>query len=83
MSSIDSSENKIEQFKKDITEEKKFEEMLNKKFNEQYDENLEDILLLEKDVFLKQIKEGVQLLLEEKYTDYYSTTDKFSKLLKK
>jgi len=83
MASIDSSEIKIERFENEIMNEKKFEENINHRFSEQYDENMEDILLLEKDIFLNQIKEGVQLLLEDNYTDYCFSNEKVTKLISK
>ena len=83
MASIDSSEIKIERFENEIMDEKKFEEKINHRFCDQYDENIEDILLLEKDIFLNQIKEGVQLLLEDNYTDYCFSNEKVTKLISK
>ncbi len=83
MASEVSSEMKIERFENEILDEEKFEENLNNKFNEQYDENIEDILLLDKDIFLNQIKDGVQLLLEDKYTDFCFTNDTTTKLISK
>ena len=83
MASDDSSEIKIERFENEILDEKKFEEDLINKFNDQYDEYLEDILLLDKDTFLSQIKESVQLLLEDKYTDYCFSKDILTKLMSK
>ena len=83
MASEVSSEMKIERFENEILDEEKFEENLSNKFNEQYDENIEDILLLDKDIFLNQIKDGVQLLLEDKYTDFCFTNDITTKLISK
>ena len=71
MASLDSYETKTETFNNNIIDEKQLEENLEKILKERYDENLEDILILEKDLFLKQIKEGIKLILEEYYSDCF------------
>ena len=60
MATISYSETKTEINNNKTINEKEYEEKLNTIFKEQYDENIEDILLVEKDTLLKQIKEGVQ-----------------------
>ena len=82
MASLDSNETKTETFNNKI-DEKQLEENLKKIFKERYDENLEDILILEKDLFLNQIKEGIKLILEEYYSDCFFSDEIFEEYISK
>ena len=83
MATISYSETKTEINNNKTINEKEYEEKLNTIFKEQYDENIEDILLVEKDAFLKQIKEGVQYDLETYYNDYFNADENLTKLIQK
>ena len=61
---------KLEKFQKE-KDEYLIKEKINSKIKNEYREAIEDILLLDRDIFLKQIKSGVQLLLEEEYSENY------------
>ena len=81
MASTDSSGLLILKDKKEIIEGKSFEEKFHMIFQEEYDENIEDILLLEKEIFIRQIKDGVLLLLEENYPQINLSDEKIIKLI--
>ena len=83
MATVGFSENKKEINNNKTIDEKEYEEKLSTIFKEQYDENIEDILILEKDAFLKQIKERVQYDLEEYYHNYFNPDENLTKLIRK
>ena len=66
---------------KEIIEGKSFEEKFYMIFQEEYDENIEDILILKKEIFIRQIKDGVLLLLEENYPQINLSDEKIIKLI--
>ena len=70
----------LEKHQKEKKEEKSFEEKLEIMFQEEYDENLEDILILEEEPFLQQIKDGVHLILENMFPEISLTDEKITKL---
>jgi hypothetical protein len=81
MATVGFSETKTEMNNNKTIDEKEYEEKLRTIFKEQYDENIEDILILEKDAFLKQIKERVQYDLEEYYNNYFNPDEKLTNLI--
>ena len=83
MASNDSFETKLNNFENELKDEKSFEKKLNSLFEENYNEIIEDILILKEDIFLNQIKEGVKLLLEDYYTDKCFTDERLKKLINK
>jgi hypothetical protein len=75
---------KLLKFEQDIKDQKLFNVKLISLFNTEYDEIISDILnLKEEDLFIDQIKEGVSLVLEDKYTDYCLTEARAMKLISK
>ena len=74
---------KLSKFEQDIKNQKTFNEKLTLLFNTEYDEIINDILNLKEDLFIDQIKEGVSLVLEDKYTDYCLTENHVIKLISK
>ena len=75
---------KLLKFEQDIKDQKLFNVKLISLFNTEYDEIISDILnLKEEDLFIDQIKEGVSLVLEDKYTDYCLTETRAMKLISK
>ena len=74
---------KLSKFEQDIKNQKTFNEKLTSLFNTEYDEIINDILNLKEDLFIDQIKEGVSLVLEDKYTDYCLTENHVIKLISK
>ena len=74
---------KLLKFDQDIKDQKLFNVKLISLFNTEYDEIINDILNLKEDLFIDQIKEGVSLVLEDKYTDYCLTEARAMKLISK
>ena len=74
---------KLLKFDQDIKDQKLFNVKLISLFNTEYDEIINDILNLKEDLFIDQIKEGVSLVLEDKYTDYCLTETRAMKLISK
>ena len=74
---------KLSKFEQDIKNQKTFNEKLISLFSTEYDEIINDILNLKEDLFIDQIKEGVSLVLEDKYTDYCLTENQVIKLISK
>ena len=81
MASNDLNENKLEKFHNEIKDERSFRKKMNTLFQEQYKDNIDDILILKEEMFLDQLREGVQLLLEESYTDNCLSDDRLMKLI--
>ena len=81
MASIDLNETKFEKFQNEIKDQKSFEKKINTLFQEQYKDNIDDILLLKEEMFLEQLREGVQLFLEENYTENCLADDRLMKLI--
>ena len=81
MASIDLNESKLEKFQNEIKDEKSFGKKINTLFQEQYKDNIDDILILKDEMFLAQVREGVQLLLEENYTDNCLSDDRLIDLI--
>ena len=74
---------KMEQFEKDIQNEKAMDKKLKILFLNEYEEIIGDILNLKEELFIDQVKEGVSLQLEDQYTDSCLTDNKLSKLVEK
>ena len=83
MASLDSNETKTETFNNNKMDEKELEENIKTIFKERYDENLEDIIILEKELFLNQIKEGAKLILEEYYSDCFFSDEVIEEYISK
>ena len=81
MASKDLNETKFEKFENEIKDEKSFGKKLNTLFQEQYKDNIDDILILKEEMFLDQLREGIQLLLEENYSDNCLSDDRLMKLI--
>ena len=81
MASNDLNETKLKKFESEIKDEKSFGKKINTLFQEQYKDNIDDILILKEEMFLDQLREGVQLLLEENYTDNCLSDDRLMKLI--
>ena len=71
----------LDKHQKEIKDDKSFEEKLDTIFQEEYDENLEDILILEEESFLQQIKDGVYLIIENMFPDISLTDEKITNLI--
>ena len=67
--------------KNETKEEKSFEKKLIGIIHEEYEETIEDILILTQETFLNQIKKGVQLTLEENYPEINLSDEKIQKLI--
>ena len=67
--------------KNETKEEQSFEKKLIAIFHEEYEETIEDILILTQETFLNQIKNGVQLTLEENYPEINLSDEKIQKLI--
>ena len=74
-------QNKIDQFKNDMKNEVSMEKKILKLFKNEFEETLPDILLIKGVQFIDQVKNGVLLVLENTYTDYCLTNEKFKNLL--
>ena len=72
---------KLEQFGKEIKDEKSMDTKLKILFINEYDEIIGDILNIKQELFIDQVKEGVSLLLEDFYTINCLTDQKLSKLV--
>ena len=71
----------LEKPKKEIKTEKPFDKKITTIFHEEYQENIEDILILTEEIFLNQIKDGVQLILENDYPEISLNDEKIIKLI--
>ena len=63
-------EYKLSKFAQDIKDEIYFKVKLLSLFTTEYEEIISDILNLNENLFIDQVKEGVSLVLEDKYTAY-------------
>ena len=81
MATTDSSGLLVLKDQKEIIEGKSFEEKFHMIFQEEYNENIEDILILEEEIFIRQIKDGVLLLLEENYPQINLSDEKIINLI--
>ena len=81
MASKNLNETKLEKFHNEIKDEKSFGKKINTLFQEQYKDNIDDILILKEEMFLDQLREGVHLLLEEHYTDNCLSDDRLIKFI--
>ena len=68
MASFNENENKLEKFEKDIKDGRAFHKKINSIFIQNYDEIIEDIFILNEEIFFRNLKEGVQLSLEDCYS---------------
>ena len=81
MASTNLNETKLEKFHNEIKDEKSFGKKISTLFQEQYKDNIDDILILKEEMFLDQLREGVQLLLEENFTDNCLSDDRLMKFI--
>ena len=83
MASFNENKNKLDKFEKDIKDGKSFQKKLNSIFNKNYDEIIEDIFILKEEIFFRHLKEGVQLSLEDCYSDYCLSDERLIDLISK
>ena len=76
-------EEKFIKFKEDIQNEKRFLSKINQLFTDEYDIMLEEILLLNENKFLLELKNRVETELEEIYSDKIFFDKKYSNVLEK
>ena len=74
---------KLENFEKEIKDEKGMDKKLKIFFLNEYEEIIGDILNLKDELFIEQVKEGVSLLLEDFYTDSCLSDNILSKIFEK
>ena len=76
-------EEKYNIFKKEIQNERMFLFKINQLFNDEFDDMLEEILLLNESQFMSQLKNRVESELEEIYSDKIFSEKKFTNILEK
>ena len=76
-------EDKYERYKKDVLNERMFLFRLNNLFTNEFEELIEDILILNETQFFIQIKNRVEAELEEIYSENIFSDKKFSTLIEK
>ena len=76
-------EEKYNIFKKEIQNERMFLFKVNQLFNDEFDDMLEEMLLLNESQFISQLKNRVETELEEIYTDKIFSDKKFNNILEK
>ena len=76
-------EEKYNIFKKEIQNERMFLFKINQLFNDEFDDMLEEMLLLNESQFISQLKNRVETELEEIYTDKIFSDKKFNNILEK
>jgi len=79
----DSKEDKFSKFKKDIQSERMFLFKINHLFTDEFEELIDDILILNETQFLSQLRNRVEGELEEAYSDKCFTDRRFKNLLDK
>ena len=79
----DSKEDKFSKFKKDIQNERMFLFKINHLFSDEFEELIDDILILNESQFLSQLRNRVEGELEEAYSDKCFTDRRFKNLLDK
>ena len=79
----DSKEDKFSKFKKDIQSERMFLFKINHLFTDEFEEMIDDILILNESQFLAQLRNRVEGELEETYSDKCFTDRRFKNLLDK
>ena len=75
--------NKYDQFQEDIKNEYNMEKKLDYLFKKEFENGLPDILILNQSTFLDQIKNGVSLSLELKYTNECLSNNNLQNLIEK
>ena len=76
-------EEKYDKYKKDISNEKMFLFRINNLFTNEFEELIEDILILNESQFFIQIKNRVEAELEEIYSEKIFSDQKFGALIEK
>ena len=74
--------NKYSEFKKDIKNERLFSEKIKNIFQSEFDEIFEDILTLSKEDFMSNIKNNVNQLISDMYTEEATNDKTLIKILK-
>ena len=76
-------EDKFNKYKKEILNEKLFLFKINQMFRDVFEEIFDDILIIDENQFISQLKNKVEEELEEIYSDKISTERRFSNVLEK
>ena len=74
--------NKLSEFKKDIKNERSFSEKIKNIFQSEFDEIFEDILLLSKEDFMSNIRNNINQLLSDMYSEEAINDKTLNKILK-
>ena len=80
---LDQNEAKYEKYKKEILNEKMFSFRINNLFMNEFEELIEDILILTENQLFIQIKNRVEAELEEMYSEKIFSDKKFLNLIEK